>query len=373
MDTNKCLFCGSSELEHNNRDLVHAWEYSCRNCRQVRIAGGATKVLASKYKDKLWLLSAFCRRRTDSKLPPVTIYHDNIEKIIEDMKTPASVTEALNRLIKYFGENSNLCGKWIPYDRNTYLDVVIELEEMPFLLRLLREQGYLVLRASDAVNEDKADSETIESSLRRQQNEYAMRLSGEGWKKYESLISSNEDSHKVFVAMWYSDKTKGVREAIKAGIEAAGYDSIIADEGDYTGNIMDFVLGSIRQSKFIVADFTVEPEKIEQVGNSDPEKPNHHLKGGVRGGVYYEAGFAKGIGLEVIHTCCDDIDSKDRLHFDVKHENTIFWTDDEVEETYVRVLNERQNNGMPRNLSEKLHDRIVAIFGRGPLVLQKIK
>ncbi|NUM75283.1 hypothetical protein HUU40_13050 [candidate division KSB1 bacterium] len=371
MDANKCLLCGSSELEYNKDG--HDWEYSCVTCRHVRISSRAKQVLADKYKDKLWLLSAFCRKRTDSQLPPVTIYYDNIEKIVESMKTPASVTEALNRLILYFGKNSKLCGNWIPYDRNTFLDVVIELEEMPFLLRLLREQGYLVLRASDAVKEDKADSETIESSLRRRQDEYAIRLSGEGWKKYESLISSNEDSDKVFVAMWYSDKTKRVREAIKAGIEAAGYDPIIADEGDFTGNIMDFVLGSIRQSKFIVADFTVEPEKIEQVENIDPEKPNHRLKGGVRGGVYYEAGFAKGLGLEVIHTCCNDVDSKDRLHFDVKHENTIFWTDEEVEETYVRTLNERQKNGMPSNLSEKLHDRIVAIFGRGPIVLQKTK
>ncbi|RIK46737.1 MAG: hypothetical protein DCC59_16940 [Chloroflexi bacterium] len=39
----------------------------------------------------------------------------------------------------------------------------------------------------------------------------------------------------------------------------------------------------------------------------------------------------------------------------------------------VRKINERQNNGMPSNLSEKLHDRIVAIFGRGPLVLQRTK
>ncbi len=69
---------------------------------------------------------------------------------------------------------------------------------------------------------------------------------------------------------------------------------------DFNDEIVDEIISEIRKSKFIVADFT-----------------------GNRGGVYYEAGFAKGLGLEVIF-CCKKDDFKN-MHFDVNHKNYIVW------------------------------------------------
>ncbi|MCF2940650.1 hypothetical protein L1N85_19855 [Paenibacillus alkaliterrae] len=40
-------------------------------------------------------------------------------------------------------------------------------------------------------------------------------------------------------------------------------------------------------------------------------------------GVYYEAGFAKGLGLEVIWTVRED--NLDQCHFDTKQMNHIVW------------------------------------------------
>ncbi|MFC1886373.1 hypothetical protein ACFLZM_04890, partial [Thermodesulfobacteriota bacterium] len=71
-------------------------------------------------------------------------------------------------------------------------------------------------------------------------------------------------------------------------------------EHQFNGKIDDEIIAQIRRSRFIVADFT-----------------------GHRGGVYYEAGFAKGLGLEVIWTCNkNDID---KLHFDIRQYNCIDW------------------------------------------------
>ena len=47
---------------------------------------------------------------------------------------------------------------------------------------------------------------------------------------------------------------------------------------------------------------------------------------GNRGGVYYEAGFAHGLGLPVIFMCRDG----DELHFDVRQYNCIFWKPDQL-------------------------------------------
>ena len=46
---------------------------------------------------------------------------------------------------------------------------------------------------------------------------------------------------------------------------------------------------------------------------------------GHRAGVYYEAGFARGLGREVI--CCCQMDDFDNRHFDLHVMNHIVWKD----------------------------------------------
>lgn len=70
---------------------------------------------------------------------------------------------------------------------------------------------------------------------------------------------------------------------------------------------------------------------------------------GYRGGVYWEAGFAYGLGREVIYTCREDWvkpqiskykDSEGKeieiirqgIHFDLEHRNRIEWKDDTPED-----------------------------------------
>ena len=65
----------------------------------------------------------------------------------------------------------------------------------------------------------------------------------------------------------------------------------------------DEIIGQIRKSKMMVADFT-----------------------GNRQNVYFEAGFAYGLGLNVIYTCKEE--EKERIHFDIQHNNFIFRKDE---------------------------------------------
>src|SRR5271165_6192652 len=73
------------------------------------------------------------------------------------------------------------------------------------------------------------------------------------------------------------------------------------DRKEHDGKIDDQIIAEIRRSAFVVADFS-----------------------GHRGGVYYEAGFAHGIGRRVIFTCKQA--EIDKLHFDIRQYNTILWT-----------------------------------------------
>lgn len=136
------------------------------------------------------------------------------------------------------------------------------------------------------------------------------------------------DSSKAFVAMWFHDSMNDAYyEGMEPAIREAGYEPVRIDNVEHTGQIEDAIIGEIRTSRFVIADLTQ---------GSD----------GARGGVYYEAGFAKGLGLDVIFTCRED---KFKLvHFDTNHQAHILWNGHE-------------------DLRNKLRNRIVAAVGPGPI------
>jgi nucleoside 2-deoxyribosyltransferase len=95
------------------------------------------------------------------------------------------------------------------------------------------------------------------------------------------------------------------------------------DNREHSDKIDDEIVAQIKRSRFILADFTKH-----------------------RGGVYYEAGFAKGLGLDVIWTCRED--DVDKLHFDIRQYNCILW-------------NETDLDGFKNGIT----NRVEAVLGRG--------
>jgi len=131
--------------------------------------------------------------------------------------------------------------------------------------------------------------------------------------------------------MWFGDDSSNESRAfmqdlyenhVRSAIENAGYHCDRVDLIPHNDFIMDKVLGMIRLAPFVVADYT-----------------------GNRNGVYFEAGFARGLGIPVIHTC--RADHFERAHFDIKQINTITWSE-------------------PEELAEKLYHRIAGTLGLGP-------
>lgn len=118
----------------------------------------------------------------------------------------------------------------------------------------------------------------------------------------------------------------GLRTAWTNGFEpairAAGYISLRIDEKEFLVGITDQIMAEIRRSRFVVADYTGQRTKI-----------------------YFEAGFALGLPLPVVPTCrADEID---KVHFDIKHLNTLVWKNAE-------------------ELADLLAKRIRAVIGPGP-------
>jgi nucleoside 2-deoxyribosyltransferase len=132
-----------------------------------------------------------------------------------------------------------------------------------------------------------------------------------GWEYRERLfqeISEKKTSSQVFVAMSFSPEHAYIYDdAIKVAIGDCQYKPMIIREKEYNDGIMDNIIAEIRQSRFLIADYT-----------------------GNKNGVYYEAGFATGLGLNVIKCVHEDQVKADitpdlKIHFDVQHLNFIVW------------------------------------------------
>ena len=127
-------------------------------------------------------------------------------------------------------------------------------------------------------------------------------------KNQKSGQKEDEQNLQCFVAMWFDENVEGMEDvyekAIEPAIRDAGYEAYRVDKHRHNERIDVKIIEQIDKSRFVIADFT-----------SEEDKP--------RGGVYYEAGYAHGLGLKVIRTC-----RKDRIygvHFDVQHYQHILW------------------------------------------------
>lgn len=154
-------------------------------------------------------------------------------------------------------------------------------------------------------------------------------LTPSGWQRVEELTrGASAPENPIFVAMWFGgeDQKAKLDDAYQRGIvpavERAGYRATRVDLVEHNEWIMDEVLAGIRLAHFVVADFT-----------------------GHRNGVYFEAGFARGLGIPVIHTCEET--ELGKAHFDTQQLNHVLWT-------------------TPEELCKRLYHRIMNTIGRGP-------
>ncbi|MDE2865873.1 MAG: cadherin repeat domain-containing protein [Gemmatimonadota bacterium] len=131
-------------------------------------------------------------------------------------------------------------------------------------------------------------------------------------------LDRNPTTKQVFVAMWFDDSMlDAYRNGIEPGIRDAGFVPHRIDEKKDADKIDDDIIAEIRKSRFVVADMT-------------------HGRDGLRGSVYFEAGFARGHGLGVVYSCRKDCVGG--LPFDTRQYHHIVW---ETPEKLRRDLAER--------------------------------
>jgi len=149
-----------------------------------------------------------------------------------------------------------------------------------------------------------------------------------GWEYIYSFRQRNIESQIAFIAMKFDDGLKIFSEKyVESAILDAGYKPIRIDKYEHNNLIDDEIISNIKKSKFIVADFTF----------------NNY-------GVYYEAGYARGMNIPVISLCEEKQfhDKNNKVHFDTNH--------------YSFILYEKEKGS---ELRKSLKLRIEATIGKG--------
>jgi hypothetical protein len=302
MPTNQCPLCNQQAEFFTDLKRGDTYDYRCVRCGRFAITGQAFAVLKSEEK-----LPLSCMTRIASETASgegVRILSDNIAQLISTLPS-FSPPEKLDNLLQLIGDKSKGIGQKTSFRADTDYPLLapFEISEVQFMLNELHHRGFI---ASD-----------IHSSV----------VTMKGWERLEQIRHSGRSSTRCFVAMWFSPSMQSVYDnAIAIAITAAGYNPLRIDKHEHVNRVDDEIVGQIRRSRFMVADFT-----------------------GQRGGVYFEAGLMQGLGRHVIWMCRREELENSKLHFDVRQFNFIGYSSDD-------------------EARKRLYDRILAIEGEGPRV-----
>lgn len=301
MDTGPCVVCVDTKAvtlgPSQGYDGVHQ---QCLRCGEFRIVGSTLGMVSSGLgKEKRAKLSGWIKDQNHAgAIPEIT---SDIYKNIISRPLPSVADRATRLLTEAIYEQSGLGVRFnINEPRFMAATYSSEINDIYFLLRLLEQRGFVEHLASGGV----AD------------------ISPDGYIELDNIIRNPSNSLQGFVAMWFNaDLNTAYSDGFQKGIVVAGYNPVRIDRVEHINRIDDEIIAQIKASRFIVADFT-----------------------GHRGGVYFEAGYALGLGIPVFWACRKD--HLDKLHFDIRQFNCIDWQ-------------------TPEELANRLSKRIEAVLGLG--------
>lgn len=301
----QCILC-NRKLIHRQRDRLVDW-YECDRCGGYGVDVITRSALGNDSLREKVSLSAFTRGRETAEKPPV-LTKELIEQIRASAPRNSDIDAKARLLLRYIARKSAYAGHLVElsFDLDAPICYAVEEQEFFYYCRYLKAQEWA----------------TGEATLDARAH---FTLTPLGWS--EATATPNVESSTAFVAMWFDEQ---MSDAFKEGLypaifSDAHYNPIRIDREQFNDTIDDQIIAAIRESRFLVAEFT-----------------------GHRGGVYFEAGFALGLGLPVIYICREDHIAQ--AHFDTRQYNHIVW-----------------KVGDYASLREQLANRIRATIGMGPI------
>jgi hypothetical protein len=287
----KCLFCENQNAETVNDPRRNSALHKCPNCGEFIITAPALGAAG----DDAWKLCPHVFEQNARGITP-TFYSTQsavtpnsapgsigVDTVIEAF--PKDVAERLDRALLNLASATKCLGQQINIraDGCNPLLLAKNTTEVFFTLQHFQSEGYISRTGSSLPAE--------------------ISLTGKGLKHVSDLQRGlfGSQNKQAFVAMsFHKSLDAAYADGLKLGIEDCGYKALRVDAKEHNEKICDVIIAEIRNSRFLVADFT-----------------DH------RNGVYFEAGLMMGLGRPVVFTCRGD--EMGKAHFDTRQYNHIAW------------------------------------------------
>lgn len=204
-------------------------------------------------------------RKEDGRVQ--TIFLDSTEtaaRLALDFPAPADAVEQLDLMLETFARSAPNLTEETPEDISalTWTALIGLPDQNTFrgICALAEEAGLL------------AASNTSQET-------WSLTLAG--WDRVRKLREKPRSKDDAFVAMWFHPKMDSLwQHGFHPALSELGWKPVRIDREHFLGRVDDEIMKRIRRAGVLVADIT-----------------------GARPGVYFEAGFALGLGIPVIWTC----------------------------------------------------------------------
>jgi hypothetical protein len=292
--SDNCPICRRNFENCEQLDGGDAYRVVCKACGQFDISATMLGSLSSEHVELLPYLSAHTRQKWEFEGRRVRLgphWHEYAET-----HRHTSVHQRFQKLLRTIERRTRQLGEPANVDSSDYpLVDVLDQQALHYFIKYGTDEGYL-------------------SGLPPK-----LCLTFKGWDYLDPGSSGAGIPGRVFVAMRFTAALddayeKGIKKAIE---QDCGMSAIRIDRVPHGEKICDKILAEIRRCQFVVADVTDQ-----------------------RQNVYFEAGFAMGIGRQVIWTCREDEVSK--LQFDTRQYPHILWdTPEKLREGLSEMIHAR--------------------------------
>lgn len=221
---------------------------------------------------------------------------------------PKNIYEKIDKILLKIKDLSQFDGDSVTLDYETasrlfLVDLVkckdgideetIVQRQIEYIIETLLELQYITIKDWQAIKQGFFSNHFLKGYLSKSFLEIV--LTAKGLAKVYDLQKNQVSNKNVFIAMSFSPAVEGIYNAIDSAIRAAKCEVVSMKHRIHNKQIVPEMLRLIKESRILVMDIS---------------EPNF--------GAYYEAGYAQGLGKEVIFTCKSSVMKQDKFPCDVK-------------------------------------------------------